>query len=43
MARERHLEARRLLAQGIDPSEARRAEKSNGITFREVAEQWYAN
>jgi len=43
MARELHLEARRLLAQGIDPSEARRAEKSNGITFREVAEQWYAN
>ena len=41
MAREAHMAARRLLAQQVDPSDARRAEKSAGITFRTVAEEWY--
>jgi integrase len=42
MAREKHMEARRLLAQVIDPSEAKKAKKAAGITFRTVAEEWYA-
>jgi hypothetical protein len=41
MVREKHLEARRLLAQGVDPSAARQAEKVQGATFREVANLWY--
>lgn len=43
MAREAHMEARRLLARGIDPSIARQAEKQQGITFQEIAEEWYFN
>jgi integrase len=43
MARDRHLDARRVLSSGSDPMEARKAEAAQGITFREVAEQWYAN
>ena len=43
MARERRLEARRLLAQGVDPMAARRGEKSErGNTFALVAEEWFA-
>jgi Arm DNA-binding domain len=44
MAREAKLEARRLLAQGIDPSEKRKAEKRAAAaarTFGEVANKWF--
>jgi len=41
-ARERRDEARKLLANGIDPSEARKAEKvSQADSFEEVAREWY--
>lgn len=43
IAREKHMAARRLIAQGIDPAAQRQAEKVAGTTFREVAEQWYEN
>ena len=39
-ARERHLEARRLLADGIDPSAER---KTASKTFEEVAREWHAH
>ena len=46
LARERRAEARRLIASGIDPSEARKAEKRAAtvdvITFRVVADEWLA-
>jgi hypothetical protein len=42
-ARERRDEARQLVADGVDPSAARQAEKSSvGITFRAVADEWLA-
>lgn len=46
-ARERHAEARKLLAQGIDPSAQRKAdkqeeEKRRDNTFAAMAETWYA-
>ncbi|WP_027368272.1 tyrosine-type recombinase/integrase [Desulfocurvibacter africanus] len=41
-ARERRDEARKLLANGIDPSETRKAEKnSQADSFEEVAREWY--
>lgn len=41
-ARERRDEARKLLANGIDPSEMRKAEKnSQADSFEEVAREWY--
>lgn len=44
-ARERHAEARKLLAAGIDPSEQRKAEKAAGVeraanSFEVVAREW---
>lgn len=46
LARERRAEARRLIAAGIDPSEAKKAEKraaaTNVVTFRNVADEWLA-
>lgn len=44
-ARERHAEMRRLLANGINPSEARKAEKaslSGPDTFETIAREWHA-
>jgi Arm domain-containing DNA-binding protein/integrase-like protein len=44
MAREAKLEARRLLAQAIDPSEKRKADKRAAAaarTFGEVADEWF--
>ncbi len=44
MAREAKLEARRLLAQGVDPSEKRKADKRAAAaarTFGEVADEWF--
>ena len=43
MARREHLEARQKLAQGIDPLAARQAEKVQGVTFKQVAEDWFAD
>ena len=43
MARDNHMAARRLIAQGIDPAAQRRTERTAGTTFQDVAEQWYAN
>lgn len=41
-AREKHLEARTLLADGMDPSEARQAEReSRATTFEAVAREWF--
>jgi len=45
-ARERLMEARKLLAHGVDPSEARKAEKAaerekRGNTFGRAAEEWF--
>ena len=45
-ARERHTEARKLLANGIDPGEARKEEKAAKVeasqnTFGRVAEEWF--
>ncbi len=41
MARKRRDEARRLLADGIDPSAKRKAEKlANANTFRAIADEW---
>lgn len=43
LAREKRDEARRLLAEGVDPSAARKAEKAaraGAETFRAVAEEW---
>ncbi len=45
MAREAKLEAKRLLAQGVDPSEKRKADKRAAAaarTFGEVADEWFA-
>jgi hypothetical protein len=45
MAREFKAEAKRLLAQGIDPSEKRKADKRAAAaarTFAEVADEWFA-
>jgi integrase len=46
LARERRAEARRMIAAGIDPSEAKKAEKRSAtadvITFRNVADEWLA-
>ncbi|MGC1779747.1 MAG: integrase arm-type DNA-binding domain-containing protein [Xanthobacteraceae bacterium] len=45
MAREAKLESRRLLADGIDPSEKRKADKRAAAaarTFGEVADEWFA-
>ncbi len=39
-ARGKAREARSLLAQGIDPSAKKKADKKAALTFREVAEQW---
>lgn len=42
-ARERREEARKLLAEGIDPGEARKAEAQAGAdTFEAVAREWFA-
>lgn len=42
-AREKHLEARTLLADRIDPSDVRQAEKeSRATTFEAVAREWFA-
>ena len=44
MAREAKLEAKRLLAQGVDPSEKRKADKRAAAaarTFGEVADEWF--
>lgn len=45
-ARERRDEARRLIAKGIDPSEARKAEKAEekaeAVTVEQVAREWHA-
>lgn len=41
LARERHAEAKKLLAQAIDPMAERKTEKEkDALTFRAVAEQW---
>jgi len=45
MAREARVEAKRLLAQGVDPSEKRKADKRAAAaarTFAEVADEWFA-
>ncbi|MFO1098229.1 MAG: integrase arm-type DNA-binding domain-containing protein [Xanthobacteraceae bacterium] len=46
LARERRAEARRLIASGIDPSEARKADKraeaADGLTFRILGDEWLA-
>ena len=46
LARERRAEARRLIAAGIDPSEAKKAQKRSAaarvMTFRNVADEWLA-
>jgi integrase len=45
MAREARVEAKRLLAQGVDPSEKRKADKrvaAAARTFAEVADEWFA-
>ena len=45
MAREARDEAKRLLAQGVDPSEKRKADKraaATARTFGEVADEWFA-
>jgi hypothetical protein len=45
MAREARLEARRLLSQGIDPSEKRKADKrvaAAARTFSQVTDEWFA-
>lgn len=43
-ARDKHLEARKLLAQDIDPSEKRRAEKSKSEnTFKAWADLWWSH
>ena len=40
-ARERHASARKLLAEGVDPSTARRTEKqASGRSFRVIADLW---
>ena len=44
MAREAKLEAKRLLAQGVDPSEKRKADRRAAAatrTFGEVADEWF--
>jgi len=45
-ARERRDEARKMLAQGLDPGEVRKAEKSESVeqtnTFEAVAREWHA-
>jgi Arm DNA-binding domain/Phage integrase central domain len=44
MAREARVEAKRLLAQGVDPSEKRKADKRTAAaarTFGEVADEWF--
>ena len=44
MAREAKVEAKRLLAQGVDPSEKRKADKRAAAaarTFGEVADEWF--
>jgi hypothetical protein len=44
MAREAKADARRLLAQGVDPSEKRKANKRPAAaarTFGEVADEWF--
>jgi len=46
-AREKHANARKLLAQGIDPSENRKAEKAAGVdraanSFEVIAREWYS-
>ncbi|KWE77262.1 integrase [Burkholderia ubonensis] len=42
-ARDKHMEARKLLSSGVDPMEKRReaAEVRPYLTFRQAAEQWY--
>ena len=47
VAREKHAEARRLLAQGVDPGETRKAEKAAGAdkaanSFEVIAREWFA-
>ena len=47
-ARERHVEARRMLDEGVDPSQARKAKKSAARaaaenSFEAVARQWWAH
>jgi integrase len=45
MAREAKLESKRLLTQGVDPSEKRKADKRAAAaarTFAEVADEWFA-
>ncbi len=46
MARERRDEARRLVAQGVDPSELRKAQKNSEAaeveTFERIAREWWA-
>lgn len=46
MARERRDEARRMIAQGIDPSQARKAAKCETVaceeTFERIAREWWA-
>jgi integrase len=46
MARERRDEARRMIAQGIDPGEVRKAEKCEAVaceeTFERIAREWWA-
>jgi integrase len=41
MARDKHIDGRRLLDRGVDPMAERKAAKVTGATFREVAELWY--
>lgn len=47
-AREKRLEARKLIAQGIDPGQARRKAKEEAAsasanTFEKIAREWHAN
>ncbi|THB70592.1 MAG: DUF4102 domain-containing protein [Desulfovibrio sp.] len=42
LARERRDNDRRLLAEGIDPSQAQKAEKAKATTFEEIAREWFS-
>ncbi|HUB28340.1 MAG TPA: integrase arm-type DNA-binding domain-containing protein [Terracidiphilus sp.] len=41
-ARDKHINARRLLDAGIDPIEHQKQERAQGTTFKQSAEEWFA-
>lgn len=40
-ARDKHIDARRLLDVGIDPIEHQKQERTQGTTFKQAAEEWF--